>query len=242
MATPNGYILVKKSEYEPRTPAPKQLSVILPDDSKENKELLLSKGQGASKALSSVKLPPLIDSTIRFRHTYRYIAQDASATVKSPRVTDLMESFGSLAVSTTQLFSLCSAFKLHKITIYPSTGTGMAYVNYDTYAGLPNAPDELKTKPIPTGQTVGGALVYPVPKGSQTSWWQSGHGNNNSLFNIAAPVGSIVDVDVTVCIQNTGTNVSNNAFSSLTAGLVYYPALDGRSTNDFAPVGRTNAT
>lgn len=249
MATPHGYILVKQDEHKP-LPTPSErlgkLRVVDPlaskDESKQDALGLIQAGGAlGAKSGKTPSLPPALDSSIRFRHKYRYVAQDASASVKTVTVGHILQSFGSMATSANDVHTLASAFKIHSITIYPSPN-GVPYVSWDTYSGVAHNPDSLITKPIPFNITTGGGHRFIPPANSQVSWWQSGQNTSDSMFNIAAPVGSIVDVDASVCIQNVGTNGSNGAYSGLTPGLVYYPALDGRSTNDFAPVGRTNAT
>ncbi len=78
--------------------------------------------------------------------------------------------------------------------------------------------------------------------GSEAAFWQDGQGTASSLFALLGSAGCICDIDATVTMQNTGTNVQQTGFTSLTVGVVYYPAIDGRATNRWAPVGRTNAT
>jgi len=244
MATPNGYILIKKSELtdsESAKAAPKVEDRPL-SEYKERKLSNLLTGLSLNALGRKVSsLPPALNSTPMYRHTFRYVAQDASATVKVLDPANMLLSFGSLAISSTGMYSVHSAFKIHKITIWPAV-SGSGAVQWDSYTTNTHNPDIVKVRPMPTGVTVTGGSVYVPPKESEASWWWSGQGSAEFVCAISATVGSVVDVDVTVCMQDVGTNITGTGFTSLVTGIMYYPALDGRSTNDFAPFGRTNAT
>lgn len=256
MATPPGYILIKRSELVPQTPRPvaetKELKVEVPDENQKqqlesSKPLASRRSRLAkpSRGRQSSGLPPEINATITKRMIYRYIAQDASATAKTVTSDTMLLSFGGMAITTTTLQSMISSFKLHRVTVYPGSESASVTPSCNLYwyegSSVYNVKDESKTRPFPKGMTKPGAVVYVPPKDSEVSWWQSGQ-SARSMFELSASVGSVVDVDVTITILNVGTNIFSSSFSGLTAGITYYPALDGRATNDFAPVGRSNAT
>ncbi len=262
MATPPGYILIKKSEHSvPSTPSlsavaasrKSELKVEVHDSEHDAKKTIFVsndppdlsslKGWNAKGSLV-VGLPPQLDATQGFRKRFRYIAQGTSGTNQSlVTVGTLMLSMGSMAIATDQLSSIISSFKLHSVTIYPASGAANTYLEWVEAATVgQHVKDERKLRPVPTGITVSGPIRYVPPKDSESSFWQDGQGTASSLFALLATAGSIIDVDCTVTMQNTGTNVQQTGFTSLTVGVVYYPPLDGRATNRIAAVGRTSAT
>ncbi len=83
-------------------------------------------------------------------------------------------------------------------------------------------------------------MRFIPPSGSEASFWQDGQGSGTTLAALAAPPGSVLDIDVTCTMANSGTTVQLSGFSGATVGSVYYPALDGRSTNDWPADGRPN--
>jgi hypothetical protein len=210
----------------------------------------LRRGSGKKRSRSKngklgiASLPPELDATVSFSKKYRYIAQDASATAKTVTVGTILVSMGSMAITTTQVSSLCSSFRIKKITMYPALGTGVTplleWVDAAT-TGL-NVKDEKVGRSIPAGVTVEAPITIRPPKNSEISWWWDAQATGVTLFVLSAPVGTILDLDVEATIVNSGTNVQETSYTSLTVGAIYYPALEGRSTNDWAPVGRTNAT
>lgn len=192
-------------------------------------------------------LPPMIDATITFRKVYRFVAQDLSATQKTVTTGSLLLSLGAMATATTGISSLCSSFKIHKITMYPPAG-GLCFVEWVESSVNPRNKDSRMGQIVPTGITIEKPLTFVPPAGSEAALWQSGSTydatapGSVSLFAISSTVGAVVDLDVSCTLSNVGSNYQDTGYSSLTVGAVYYPALDGRSTNDFAPVGRPNAT
>jgi hypothetical protein len=260
MSTPNGYILVKSSDFPPQTPsarvsapAKETKEEVIENKNIERKSIEISgisllsiagKMRLGKGNLLQVSLPPQLDATQSFRKKFRYIAQGASGTNLSlVTVGSSLISFGCMAISTSQVSSIISSFKIHGITIYPAAGAINTSLEWTDAASVgTHMKDERKMTPVPTGITVSLPCHYKPPSGSEASFWQDGQGTLSALYAIIATAGSIIDVDATVTMQNTADNVQQTGFTSLTTGLVYYPALDGRSTNRLAPVGRTNAT
>jgi len=261
MATPNGYILIKRSELSvPQTPSfnavaaskEKELKVEVPEiEHEERKTIVLSavpnlltgsRSVGRGNMLT-VGLPPSLDATQGFRKNFRYIAQGTSATNLSlVSVGTALISFGSMAIATDQVSSIISSFKIHSVTIYPASGATNTYLEWTDAATVgQHVKDERKLRPVPTGITVSAPIRYYPAKESESAFWQNGAGTATGLFAVLATAGSVIDVDATVTLLNSGLNVQQTGFTSLTVGLVYYPPLDGRATNRLAPVGRTTA-
>jgi hypothetical protein len=254
MTTLKGYILIKAPELkelnvdstsskESKNQQVVESKVIMAEPPSDNAALLQMKGKSAS-GTSIRGLPPQLDATQGFRKKFRYIFQGTSGTNQSlVTVGTAMMSFGCMAISTSQVSSIISSFKLHSITIYPAAGASNTYLEWvDAVTTGEHMKDSRKMRPVPTGITISEPIRYVPPSGSEASFWQDALGTANSLFAVLGTAGSIMDVDATVTILNTGNNVQQTGFTSLTTGFVYYPAIDGRVTNRIAAVGRTGAT
>ena len=203
---------------------------------------LLSKSKGKGKMGAGIALPPTLDATVTFRKVFRYVAQGSSASGSSCNVGQMLESFGSVATATNQITSITSAFKLHSLTFYPAA-SGVCGVEWiDAATTGYNQKDSYKNAPVPTGITVSHPVRFTPPKESQVSWWWDGQASGVTLLALYATVGCYLDIDVSVCISNRQVNVQETGFTGLTVGSVYYPSIDGRANNKFAPFGRTNAT
>lgn len=246
--TPSDFVLVEK---EAKAPSPPE-RVLNKGTSQMASGLSLASGRGLGKSRSrgrtrrsgALTIPPELDATVSFTKTYRFVGQDLVGTQRTVTVSSLMQALGCVAITTTQLTTMCSSFRIKKVTIYPAansaTLTLFEWVEASS-TGL-NVRDERKNRPLPLGVTVGDVLVIRPPGKSQMSWWWDGSAASVALFALSAPVGSVLDLQVEATINNTGTQIQDNTYTGLTVGLTYYPALEGRSTNDWAPVGRLNAT
>lgn len=203
-----------------------------------------NRSRGKSRKMGGMQLPPELDATVSFKKVYRYISQDASATQKTLTVGTIMMSLGAMANTTTQVSSFCSSFRLIRFTLYPPSGTG-TNIQFEwveaTTTGL-NVRDEKRNKIIPTGITVESPMTVRPPKNTSVSWWWDGQASSVTLAALSAPVGTILDMEVEATLTNAGTNLQESSYTGLVIGGVYYPPLDGRTTNDWAPVGRPNAT
>lgn len=66
--------------------------------------------------------------------------------------------------------------------------------------------------------------------------------NNNTLFVITCPTGSIVDVSVSLVMRDGNTDSSQATLVGAVTGVVYYPDLDSltKATGVLAAVGLTS--
>ncbi len=72
------------------------------------------------------------------------------------------------------------------------------------------------------------------PAGSAAAFWNTS--TASTLFNLYAPQGSIVDVDLELIQDVDNTNSSVTTITTGTIGNTYYLALDGPATNRIVPI------
>lgn len=261
MATPPGYVLVKRDEFENKSQSEKKAESqpnVLKHVLEEKKKVSLrpailvrtkarkgSRGAPGLQTKGLPRLPPATDATISYRKVYRFVSQDQSPTQKTLTVGNMMLAFGSVATTTTQLSSIISSFKIHSMTLWPAltVGTASFEANFEWVDAATTGQHQRDVRfsdRLPAGTTQDRPMRFVPPSGSEASFWQDGQGTLTTLAAIAAPPGSILDVDVTCTIANSGTSVQQTGYTAATVGLVYYPALDGRATNDWPSDGRPN--
>jgi len=85
-----------------------------------------------------------------------------------------------------------------------------------------------------------GRLSTTPPKDSSDRWWSvSGSNESEALIKLIVPVGSIIDVDLTVRLPENEAPVAGESGTALgaTVGQVYWNYLDGFASKLLTPVG-----
>jgi len=187
-----------------------------------------------AKRKKSSALPPMINTAIKIRHTYRFTSSSTTALVAVTGGTLAGALGGVCSVVNSTIVAWASSLKIHKITVWPGTGTQNTEVQWANTGNY--AKDDSFSELIPTGITVDHAIVSVPPRNSLAAFWQASAGYNTTLFNISAPSGSIVDIDISYTLANNlpGTSVAGYAVAAL--GTIYYGRLDGVG-GKFTPVG-----
>jgi hypothetical protein len=83
-------------------------------------------------------------------------------------------------------------------------------------------------------------IVAIPPQSSLASFWQSPGIANNQLFNIVAPTGSIIDVHLSLILQDddNGSAITGTVATAV-IGTTYYLAMDNVATHIYTPVSLT---
>jgi len=173
---------------------------------------------------------------------YRFTPTGANANA-SITVGNILNAMGSVGtVTNTTIASICSACQIKKITIWPglpAAGGNDSDTNVVWALGIINQSDELKDQAIPSGQTVGKALVFVPPAKSLGSFiWNSGSATTE-LARIQCPEGSVIDIHLRGWFSNLIANVTQ-AVATAVLGTVYFGYLDGSTTHILKPVGLTS--
>ena len=77
-------------------------------------------------------------------------------------------------------------------------------------------------------------VVGSPPRGSEASLWAVS-GTGLDMFTLTAPIASIIDVDITFVLNDTGSAGSTYSVASGVVGVLYYLPLDGTS-DAYVPV------
>jgi len=178
-------------------------------------------------------MPPQLRADVRTGHTFRFTNINTSPytwTVNRANMLDLLVM--NTSTSTTN-YRLIDAIRINRVSIYPIAGAVDSAMTTTTLAWQSTyGPD--------TNISVTSTPLWPKclrtrpPKLSLASFWsQSGSNESDNLFTISIPVGAIIDVQVTLVIQNNilsqDAPVVRTSTSTGSAGSVYAVYLDGFS-------------
>jgi len=191
-----------------------------------------SKGQGGS-----LRLPPELDITPVIGHTFRF-RNSAAVTSQNITVGNLIGICGALGtVTNATVASIASSVKLRKIDIWPSEDTSTQHnpeISFSTNYGTTS--DRSKSKSIPLGISVTGAMSARPKRDTLAALWQNSSTTSSTLGVIYdLPAGSVVDVHVSFTLRNTQAGVSYTVATAV-LGTMYYLYLDGSTTHIFLPI------
>jgi len=202
-------------------------------------------GMTSAASLGKVSsLPPALETTASYSHTYAFSSTTSSAVIVTTQ--DLFPAFGFVATNSTLGTCIVSSYRVRAIRVWPSPQASATETAQLAWANPLVEGDEKDTnviRPLPGGITVTAGVKYVPPKGTLASQWINTATNNN-YFTLIAPVRSIIylDVDVTLSSQLAPLNV-NSGYTSLSTGVLYYAGLDGPGASpSYPPIGLPNGT
>jgi len=191
---------------------------------------------GRKKGGSS--LPPAINCSVRFTHTYRFYAT-ASSTNANVTVGTLFGAAGGICtVANSTIASMAAAIRVKRIKVWSgvvSTGAVNAEVTWQE-VGTNFAPDSSKEVSVPEGITSEKVLSTRPPKGSLAAFWLPNNASTGVVCQITVQAGSVLDVQLEVCLGNNFSNLAITGYSAATLSSVYYGRLDGVG-GKFTPLG-----
>jgi len=184
----------------------------------------------------SLAIVPEIVTSIKFTHTFRYVAQMGISS--SVTIGNCFGALGGIVtlVAGTTFQPWCSSFRLRKVKIYESA-QGVATVASEvvwavaTNATVPDIVTNNTTVPYdrPT------VNVKVPPKNSLADFWFNitTATLTNDLFGLNCSIGSVVDVTFDAVLANNMPTASAVQTVTSTAGLVIYRPL----VTNLTPVG-----
>jgi len=198
----------------------------------ENKSLLLNTTKGNPGKVGD--LPPALSANCEVHAVFRFLANATGTAV--PISTNMVSSAcgGICTLANANVRSWCSFFKINAITAWAPL-SGEVSVNWVNSLG--EVKDDVKITTLPTGITVTKGLRFvPPPKTLCGFWLQSALGQNILLLSYSS--GSVIDLDVSFTLDNAFVGV-DMAVATATLKTAYYGYLDGPTTHQLTPQGRT---
>jgi len=181
--------------------------------------------------------PRQLSSNITFGHTYRFISTSSTATAVTP--TSLLAAAGSVCYAVNaNVISIFGSIKVNRIKIWtPVASQGANATCSVLWSGTVtpfNQDREISDTSVSVSKPA--HIDTRPPAKSLAAFWQTASTNN--LFIVTAPTGSIIDVSLSMVLQDedSGSAPATVAVASGTLGTQYYLSLDPNATHRYTPV------
>jgi hypothetical protein len=187
---------------------------------------------------------PQIKSNIELKHRFRFQASGTAGTITTSSITptELLQSMGVMATSTTSGRPIFESFKINLVEAWTTSsaagfGSTITLLWGDSTQGAAN--NNLEVSDTTVSSAFPAHIMTSPPRGSNASFWQNGQASVN-LFEITYSAGSVVDVHVTGILLDGSAGVGGPlTLVGATVGAIYYEPLDGRATGLLDPVALT---
>jgi len=184
--------------------------------------------------------PPQIESNILVSHKYRFVSTSGTVTQLTP--TSLLCAAGSVGtVVNTTVTSFFGSVKINRVEIWsPPASQGAAVTCSVEWAGsvAPFIADrEVSDTTVSVARPA--HLSTRPPRLSLASFWQTAAAT--TICAVTAPVGSIIDVHLSLTLYDDNGNVpqATSVVATAVLGTVYYLSLDPNANHRYTPVSLT---
>jgi hypothetical protein len=183
--------------------------------------------------------PPMIKSNIELRHTYRFVSTSGGRVSITP--TSLLCAAGTICITTNSLVtSLYNSVRVNRVSIWsPPASQGATATCSVDWVGSANSPSREFSDTTVSVSTPAHVSCSPPPM-SLASFWQIP--SASALFQVIAPTGSIIDVSMSLILQDDDATQAQSAVVTGVLGLSYYLSLDPTATHQFTPVSLPSTT
>jgi hypothetical protein len=175
----------------------------------------------------NVAFPRTFNSNIRFKHQFRYTSVGTLAGNITQRST-ILNLLG-VATTTTQVARLFAGVKINRIEIFGVSGSGSTGTTASTVSLEWLSEFGPSSEMSDTGNAFNPPhlVCTPPPQSTASFWSLTGSNEGVSLFSIAAPAGSVVDLWLDVVLFDAETPTLITSTSILTVGGTYAGYLTG---------------
>ena len=200
--------------------------------SNNGRRIARSRPSAVSAAASVSLAPPPFSAAFILGHTLRFRASSAlsSQAITAANLLDLLV----MATTTTAVNRLFSAVKLTRVEIWAPMASDLVPVtasieyNSDLVSGVAGS-NKIRSDTSMGADRCAHIRFRPPPE-TIASFWQ-GPTSVSRLFQLTCPTNSIVDVQLTMVLQNGEAAVAaTNAAVAATVGTVYCRGLDALAT------------
>jgi hypothetical protein len=167
--------------------------------------------------------PPQLNANVELKHQYRYISTSGASTT----ITDsLLLTAAGVNANTAILGSpIMRCVKVNRIEIWaPPASQGAAVTCSILYPASAANPMPREVSDTSVSVSSPAHVVSTPPPNSLPSFWQAGTGAN--LFTLVAPPGSIIDVWLSMVINDNSAVPTTAVLVGASVGATYYCSLD----------------
>jgi hypothetical protein len=212
-----------------------QMNARLPYQLSPNRHI--SRGKASSYASRVRNGPIQIRSNVELRHRYRFVSTNAASTPVTPN--SLMGCAGTVCtVTNSTVTSIFGSVKVNLVEMWsPPASQGSSTTCSVDWIGSSYQPNREYSDTSVSVATPAHVISSPPPM-SIASFWQTS--STNTLFNLIAPAGTIIDVHLSLILNDDDESLVTVAVTTATLGNIYYMSLDPNKR--FTPVSLTTTT
>jgi len=180
--------------------------------------------------------PPQIKSNVMFKHKFRFVSTSATATSITP--TSLLGAAGTVCYAVNaNVAAINASVKLNRISMWsPPSAQGSSVTCSVDWIGSANSPNqEISDTSVSVAQPA--YLSTSPPNQSIASFWHVS--SDAAICTLVAPVGTIIDVDLDLVLQDDDLSAVVIAVAVGAAGVQYFLSLDPNATHRYIPVSLT---
>jgi hypothetical protein len=211
-----------------------QMNARLPYQLSPNRHI--SRGKASSYASRVRNGPIQIRSNVELRHRYRFVSTSSASTAVTPN--SLMCSAGTMCtVVNTTVTSFFGSVKVNQIEMWsPPASQGSSTTCSVDWIGSSYQPNREYSDTSVSVATPAHVISSPPPM-SIAAFWQTS--STNTLFNLIAPVGTIIDVHLSLILNDDDESLVTSSVAGAALGNIYYLSLDSNATHHYPPVSLT---
>jgi hypothetical protein len=183
--------------------------------------------------------PPQFNSNVEVVHRYRFLSTSGTSTAITSQ--SLLLAAGSVCyAANANVVSFFGSVKVQSVSVWsPPASQGSASTCSVDWEGLANSPNREVSDSSVSVATPARIVSAPPPM-SLASFWQTQ--SATTLFTLTAPVGSIIDVKLSLIAQDDDVASAATAVTTGTLAAVYYLSLDPNATHRYTPISLTTTT
>lgn len=209
--------------------------------SKKNNTKKRQQGARANQVQSLRFGPPQLKTNVVIRHTFRFLAR-TGATSSGITASQILGICGNICdVANTAVVSIAGSAKVHSVSVWSpvaAQGAGATCSVEWRDAGGANAfASEMESSDTSISVSQPAHIRTTPPKESGAAFWFGA--SANILFVLTAPVASIVDVDLSFILNDSGSAGVPATVATGALGVNYWLALDGTTNHFYQPVSLT---
>jgi hypothetical protein len=182
--------------------------------------------------------PSQIRSNIEVRHKYRFTS--TSGTLTALTAPGLLAAAGNVCtVANNTVTSFFGTVKINSIEMWsPPAAQGSSVTCSCDWAGYQNSPNQEVSDTSVSVSTPAHIRAVP-PRQSLASFWVNEALGTGTICQLIAPTGTIIDVDLSLILQDDEEPATATGVATGTLGSIYYLSLDPNATHRYVPVSLT---
>jgi hypothetical protein len=181
--------------------------------------------------------PPQLRTNIEVKHQYRF---SLSGSAGSYAISDtlLLQAAGVCAKTTTSGAPIFQAVKLDKVEVWGNMGSALTSATCSVlYPASGVNPMPREDSDVTVSASFPAHVISVPPRNTLSGFWNTG--TNVTIFTVTVPAQGIVDVWLSLVLNDGGSPVASATLAGASVGSVYFQPLDSSTLAgaNLTPVG-----